>query len=551
MTDIIEISSSEEDVSSNSIPRRRRSSSLSAIPVAAPHPCSIRSCSGNGRDVESEVDRADHRPRKPGLERARVHRIVYSSSDSENELPLPAAARHSNVDRDVIEITDSSDDDDPRRKPIPPRIGVALLPSTLGERRDQLGDDGLLVLNEPKSARKPLQRPHVPMIATASPEPESDPDPGRDRDPSGSKDKDTRSLVKAFSTLSSLTTLTDSDAEKKTTVAGDVDDDHPAPRVLPAHVAVSILSTPKTPLRAKPKSTPAKTPRISKKALALAEQAERAAYAQSLFDELNRGVFAGGLPVETTLIWSNRLLTTAGRARWHRSKEGVHTTSIELATKILDSKERIRNTLSHEMCHLACWIINQDPKEGHGKVWKSWAAKVMRKRSDIDISTRHNYEISYPYEWGERLDETPRVAGFFFGFCSSITVPLTRYVRRVRELRQNVRFPFSLAPDSDPSVCLLYHRYGRFSKSIRPDEVVCGACKTGTLHPLFTVRSKRSSKMTANGRMAATSPRDSPCTIVPERTGMRMPGSFGDSDGDEEVVDKLILAIGELGVKDD
>jgi hypothetical protein len=39
--------------------------------------------------------------------------------------------------------------------------------------------------------------------------------------------------------------------------------------------------------------------------------------------------------------------------------------------------------------------------------------------------------------------------------------------------------------------------------------LVCGACKTGTLHPLFTVRSKRSSKMTANGnaRMAATSPR--------------------------------------------
>jgi len=24
------------------------------------------------------------------------------------------------------------------------------------------------------------------------------------------------------------------------------------------------------------------------------------------------------------------------------------------------------------MCHLACWIINGDPKEGHGKVWKGW-----------------------------------------------------------------------------------------------------------------------------------------------------------------------------------
>ena len=175
--------------------------------------------------------------------------------------------------------------------------------------------------NEPKSAQKPLRRPQMPRIATASPERELDHDPDHNLDPSGSKkDKDTRSLVKAFSTLSSLTTLTDLESEKKTTVAGDVDvdDDRPASRAFPAHVAVSILATPKTPQKAKPKSTPAKAPRTSKKALALAEQAERAAYAQSLFDELNRGVFAGGLPVETTLIWSNRLLTTAGRARWHR-----------------------------------------------------------------------------------------------------------------------------------------------------------------------------------------------------------------------------------------
>jgi len=32
---------------------------------------------------------------------------------------------------------------------------------------------------------------------------------------------------------------------------------------------------------------------------------------------------------------------------------------------------------------------------------------------------------------------------------------------------------------------------------------------------------------------------------------MRMPGSFGDSDDDEEELDKLILGIRELGVKDD
>ena len=40
-------------------------------------------------------------------------------------------------------------------------------------------------------------------------------------------------------------------------------------------------------------------------------------------------------------------------------------------------KERIRNTLSHEMCHLACWVINQEPKEGHGKFWKSWCVEAL------------------------------------------------------------------------------------------------------------------------------------------------------------------------------
>ncbi|KAI0297874.1 SprT-like family-domain-containing protein [Multifurca ochricompacta] len=235
-------------------------------------------------------------------------------------------------------------------------------------------------------------------------------------------------------------------------------------------VVTTPTRTPRLPSKVKPatigartkgrtKCTPAKTPRkTSGKAFALAEQAERATYAQSLFDELNRTIFAGHLPVETSLVWSKRLLTTAGRARWHRSKEGVQTTSIELATKILDSNERIRNTLSHEMCHLACWVINKDPKEGHGKIWKSWAAKVMRKRTDIDISTRHNYEISYPFEWE-------------CGNCAKT--------------------------------------YGRFSKSIHPERVVCGACKTGMLHPLFTVRSRMATTPSKSGRRTiATSPRD-------------------------------------------
>jgi hypothetical protein len=142
-------------------------------------------------------------------------------------------------------------------------------------------------------------------------------------DPPGSAENGTRGLVRAFSTLSSLTTLPDSDSEKKKMRDDGDDDDDEQPPGTPL-AAARAVPPPTTPLNAKSKSTPGrttaktKTPRTSKKVLMQAEQEERAAYAQSLFDELNRTVFAGGLPVETTLVWSNRLLTTAGRARWHR-----------------------------------------------------------------------------------------------------------------------------------------------------------------------------------------------------------------------------------------
>lgn len=59
-------------------------------------------------------------------------------------------------------------------------------------------------------------------------------------------------------------------------------------------------------------------PRTGKKAQAAAEQAKREVYAQQLFTELNRIVFKDGLPKETKLNWNKRLLTTAGRAKWHR-----------------------------------------------------------------------------------------------------------------------------------------------------------------------------------------------------------------------------------------
>jgi hypothetical protein len=81
----------------------------------------------------------------------------------------------------------------------------------------------------------------------------------------------------------------------------------------------SIASDLPTPVTISPRSGQQGLPkRRTTRTARLVEQARREQYAQSLFDELNRDVFGGALPAETKLNWNKRLLTTAGRAKWHR-----------------------------------------------------------------------------------------------------------------------------------------------------------------------------------------------------------------------------------------
>ncbi|TEB39127.1 hypothetical protein FA13DRAFT_1725086 [Coprinellus micaceus] len=288
---------------------------------------------------------------------------------------------------------------------------------------DSTTDDAVLVFDEPKSARKPIPKQ--------------------------------KSKAKVFTTVSvegtkARVTFSSSSNELFEPDAPDVDTDTeptpnpPAPRA-------------KNP---SPKKKLARTPRVTNKKRKQDQQEELRSYAQTLFAEINRTVFQQQLPEDTKLNWNKRLLTTAGRAKWHRSKEGVQTAEIELAEKILTSSERIRNTLSHEMCHLASWIMDKEIKEAHGKFWKAWTRRVMQKYPDIDISTRHDYNIEHPYKWK-------------CAKCDKI--------------------------------------YGRFSKSIKPDECLCGACREGRLIPQFTTN-PRAPKTPKMSRMAATKAQDSPFT---------------------------------------
>ena len=67
---------------------------------------------------------------------------------------------------------------------------------------------------------------------------------------------------------------------------------------------------------------------------------------------------------------------------------------------MLDSHERLRSTLAHEMCHAAQWVLDGAAKPAHGAAFRKWAREAERALPGMRISTCHNYEIFYKYRYG-------------------------------------------------------------------------------------------------------------------------------------------------------
>ena len=128
------------------------------------------------------------------------------------------------------------------------------------------------------------------------------------------------------------------------------------------------------------------------------------------------------------IVWSNTLRSTAGRANWKRtvqkpssnSSTSISTTTIsndqpkihhhatiELSTKVLTTRSRLLNTLAHEFCHLANFMISNIRDQPHGTSFKSWAQKVTSEFAHdvqygldkIEVTTKHDYAIEWKYLW--------------------------------------------------------------------------------------------------------------------------------------------------------
>ncbi|KAI9368743.1 SprT-like family-domain-containing protein [Aspergillus egyptiacus] len=180
-----------------------------------------------------------------------------------------------------------------------------------------------------------------------------------------------------------------------------------------------------------PSKTALKRAEMEAKKAAMARKKEfdskKAALAEDFLKVLDDAVSGGEVQRRAAatggvrILWSKTLQTTAGRANWKRDKQVVETSSdgetptvsslkhfasIELAERIIDDEERLINTLAHEYCHLANYMVSNIRNQPHGASFQAWGRKCKEALKDhpvyggrIEVTTRHSYKIDYKYVW--------------------------------------------------------------------------------------------------------------------------------------------------------
>ncbi|XP_067946383.1 germ cell nuclear acidic protein-like [Watersipora subatra] len=137
----------------------------------------------------------------------------------------------------------------------------------------------------------------------------------------------------------------------------------------------------------------------------------------------NQNIYGNKLN-DVTITFNKLLLKTAGLCKYMKtSASHARQASIELSEKVCDTAERVRDTLIHEMCHAAVWIVD-GVEDGHGRYWQFWSRKAelackelppIRRCHSYDITTKFVYECTRcKYQIGRHsksLDTETKVCG--------------------------------------------------------------------------------------------------------------------------------------------
>uniref|UniRef100_UPI00358FC84D germ cell nuclear acidic protein-like n=1 Tax=Myxine glutinosa TaxID=7769 RepID=UPI00358FC84D len=115
----------------------------------------------------------------------------------------------------------------------------------------------------------------------------------------------------------------------------------------------------------------------------------------------NDSVFEGKLPDDMPVTWNRRLRKTAGHciSTLQFGKDRSRCARIELSEKVCDTADRLRDTLIHEMCHAASWVLH-GIRDGHGQMWQLFARNACLVHPELPPITRcHSYGIRYKFNY--------------------------------------------------------------------------------------------------------------------------------------------------------
>ena len=109
-------------------------------------------------------------------------------------------------------------------------------------------------------------------------------------------------------------------------------------------------------------------------------------FSRELFNIFNKGVFDSKLPADMSIEWNARLKTTAGLTTLKLTRTQERLASIQLSTKVLTDYEKLKQTLCHELCHAATWLLDGVLKPPHGRAFKCWGYRCRAAFPGINVS---------------------------------------------------------------------------------------------------------------------------------------------------------------------
>lgn len=175
-----------------------------------------------------------------------------------------------------------------------------------------------------------------------------------------------------------------------------IDTNIPQPVITKTSDDIQIVSSIPSHLKEQLQQTPQKARRF---------KAVRDALVAKYLIEFKDTIFEAKLP-NISVTWLNTLRKTAGKATC-KHINGSAEYKIELASKVIDDEFRLRNTLAHEICHVAVWVNHGLKKKAHGIEFKHYAslftehysALMYGEHMSINVTTRHSYEIEFKFQY--------------------------------------------------------------------------------------------------------------------------------------------------------